>query len=307
MKASESSLEQLRSLIQTPPTSPGSRTVLEIPLDEIEVDHEQPRSAFQRPPVRAESKRSLESLAANLRAVGIEQPLLVRPRSDATGYWLVAGERRWRAARIAGLETVPCILSPEDLDDPVRRLLAQLSENLQREDLPLLDTAVCLRRLTEDLAIPAKELARQLGRSPSWVSQHLAVLKVDEISRQAVDRGVIRSVETLRLFDKLPATRKRRLVATAESTETPIGRGSVVTAPRRREPSKLRAGQRPKKRKGHTEVFDLRLTAVEIVTLINRLGGRPPEEPRELVPVLLQLLRGKRARRASAADRGQAR
>ena len=123
-----------------------------LPLADITPNAEQPRKNF--------NEESLRELAESIRRQGILQPLLVRPLGD--GYQLVAGERRWRAAKLAGLGKVPVIIRVMDDKDV---MAAALIENLQREDLNPVEEARALAKLQETLDLTQDALASRLGKS----------------------------------------------------------------------------------------------------------------------------------------------
>ena len=133
--------------------------VLFLPVEAIVPNPDQPRKRF--------SQGELEELAASIRALGVLQPLTVRRRE---GKWeLVAGERRLRAARLAGLQQVPCLAIQADSQSS--SLLA-LVENVQRRDLDFWEEALALRRLTDAYALSQEEVARRMGRSQSAVEKY---------------------------------------------------------------------------------------------------------------------------------------
>ena len=134
--------------------------VLFLPIESVIPNPEQPRKHFD--------EEKLEELASSIREMGILQPLSVRRRE---GYWeLVAGERRLRAAKLAGLTQVPCLAITAD--DRSSSLLA-LVENLQRRDLDFWEEALALRRLLEEFDLTQEECARRIGKSQSAVANKL--------------------------------------------------------------------------------------------------------------------------------------
>ena len=142
-----------------------SGRVLFLSVDAICPNPGQPRRAF--------AQSDLEELAASIRELGLLQPLTVRRRE---GRWeLVAGERRLRAARLAGLEEVPCLSI--QTDGQASSLLA-LVENLQRRDLDFWEEAAALRKLIDTYHISQEEAARRIGKSPSAVANKLRLLKL---------------------------------------------------------------------------------------------------------------------------------
>ncbi|WP_457638496.1 ParB/RepB/Spo0J family partition protein [Oceanithermus sp.] len=177
------------------PKTSGSSTRL--PLASIKPNPQQPRRNF--------NQASLEELAASIRKQGLLQPLLVRPRGDV--YELVAGERRYRAAQLAGLKEVPVII--RDLDDREALELA-LVENLQREDLNPVEEALGYQRLLE-MGYSQAQIAEAVGKARSTVTNALRLLQLDEESRNALAEGSI-SAGHARALLMLPESQRPRLL-----------------------------------------------------------------------------------------------
>ena len=132
---------------------------------------------------------SLAELTASIARQGVLQPLLVRALDEAgRRYELIAGERRWRAAREAGLSTVPCLVQP--LSDQ-SAAVAALVENLQREDLPPLDEAEGYRRMLEEFGLTQEGLAQAVGKSRSHVANTIRLLAVPGKVREALHAGLV--------------------------------------------------------------------------------------------------------------------
>ena len=144
-----------------------SGRVLFLPVEDIAPNPGQPRTQFSQP--------ELEELAGSIRSMGLLQPLTVRRGEH--GWELVAGERRLRAAKLAGLQQVPCL--SVQADGQTSSLFA-LVENLQRRDLDFWEEALALRRLQEDFALSQEELARRLGKSQSAIANKLRLLKLPQ-------------------------------------------------------------------------------------------------------------------------------
>ena len=142
-----------------------TRRVLELPIGEIAPNPNQPRTSF--------SPQALGELADSIAIHGVLQPLTVRRTEE--GWQLVSGERRLRAAKLAGLETVPCIVAAVDQEES--SVLA-LVENLQRRDLDFLDEALALSQLTATYRMTQEEVARRLGKSQSAVANKLRLLRL---------------------------------------------------------------------------------------------------------------------------------
>ncbi|HMO01047.1 MAG TPA: ParB/RepB/Spo0J family partition protein [Miltoncostaeaceae bacterium] len=159
------------------PPSDGPR---DLPLDAIVPNPDQPRATIE--------DGALEALAASIRASGVIQPVVVAP-ADASGrHVLIAGERRWRAARRAGLERVPVVVRAVDARE---RLELALVENLVREDLSPIDVAVACATLVEDFGQGHGELAERLGRSRPAISNLVRLLELPEPVQAMVADGTL--------------------------------------------------------------------------------------------------------------------
>jgi len=150
-----------------------------IAVDQIRPSSQQVRSRFDAEP--------LGELAESIRLHGVLQPLLVRKHAD--GYELIAGERRWRAARLAGLRAVPAVVRSEAGSD--EQLVLGLIENLQRTDLDPIEEARGLRRLIEEFGLTHEEVAQRLGKHRVSVTQALRLLGGCAAVQSAVAAGVI--------------------------------------------------------------------------------------------------------------------
>ncbi|MEE4213445.1 MAG: ParB/RepB/Spo0J family partition protein [Bacteroidales bacterium] len=139
---------------------------LEINIDNIELNPFQPRTRFD--------EQLLEELASSIRKLGIVQPLTVRERGD-NRYQLIAGERRLKAARLAGLLTVPAYI--RTADDQAMLELA-LVENIQREDLDAIEIAISYQRLIEECSLTQEKLSERVGKQRSTVANYLRLLKL---------------------------------------------------------------------------------------------------------------------------------
>lgn len=149
----------------------------EIKLSELEPNRDQPRKDFD--------EEALAELADSISQHGVLQPLLVRPIFGG-GYQIVAGERRWRAARMAGLTAVPAVV--KELDDEQVMEIA-LIENLQREDLSPLEEAMGYQSLMETYDMTQEEVSRTVGKSRSTVANALRLLKLPPEIHEMIRRG----------------------------------------------------------------------------------------------------------------------
>ena len=150
-------------------------------LSEIEPNREQPRKEF--------SEESLSELADSIRLHGVIQPLLVR-RLPSGSYQLVAGERRWRASRMAGLTEVPVVI--RDLDD-VEAMEIALIENLQRQDLNPIEEAMGYRQLMDKYSMTQEQVAQRVGKSRPAVANALRLLNLPEEVVEMVREGQVTS------------------------------------------------------------------------------------------------------------------
>jgi len=156
----------------------AAQGVIEAPLASISPNPHQPRA-----PIR---DQDLVELAASIQEHGVIQPLVVNRVLD--GYQLIAGERRWRAARLAGLSTVPIVV--KDVA-PSEMLELALVENLQRADLNALEEAMAYRQLTEEFGLTQEQVARRVGKSRVAVANTLRLLKAARGVQEALLEGRI--------------------------------------------------------------------------------------------------------------------
>jgi len=157
--------------------SEGAGELLELPVGLIKPSPNQPRTKFD--------TEALAGLAASIKASGVVQPLLVRPLHDGS-YELIAGERRWRAARQAGLERVPAVVRDQD---QAERQQAGLIENMVREDLNPVEEARACAALVEDLGLSKEELSSRVGRSRPAVSNLIRLLDLPDEALVLLESG----------------------------------------------------------------------------------------------------------------------
>lgn len=150
--------------------------VLYIDINDIRPNSAQPRRNFD--------EVKLGELASSIRTNGVIQPIIVRESSS--GYELVAGERRWRAARMADLRKVPCIV--RNFDDRQNAIVA-IIENMQREDLDPIEEALGLKSMTEKYGFTQEQVSASLGRSRTYITNSIRLLKLPEEIQQYVSSG----------------------------------------------------------------------------------------------------------------------
>ena len=180
----------------------GGRTagVRNVPLDRIEANPENPRVVFD--------EAALEELAASVREHGVLQPVLIRPHGT-NRYQLVAGERRWRAARLAGLASIPALI--EELDDDTA-LEISIIENLQREDLSPLEEASMYDRMIKEHGYSVRRLAQKLAKDKGYLENRLRLADAPKEIRDLVS---VRKDTLSHAYElmKVEDPRKRRRLA----------------------------------------------------------------------------------------------
>jgi ParB family chromosome partitioning protein len=168
-----------RGLSALIPGAADETALVEVPVNAVSPNRRQPRQVF--------GDDSLEALARSIREVGVLQPIVVR-RVDEQGYELVAGERRLRAARMAGLATVPAILRTTDDTEALREALI---ENIHRQDLGPLEQASAFQELQDELGVTQEDLARRLGHSRPHVANTIRLLNLPAEVQGMLAEGAI--------------------------------------------------------------------------------------------------------------------
>jgi ParB family transcriptional regulator, chromosome partitioning protein len=168
----------LAAILSTGPAEPEAELRV-VPVDLISPNPQQPRRRFEEEP--------LVALAESVKERGVLQPVLLRPLPGGT-YELIAGERRWRAAQLAGLETVPAMVRPRDDDESLELALI---ENMAREDLNPLEAARAVSALVEDLGMTREEVGRRVGRSRVTISNLLRLLELPDEALELIGDGVL--------------------------------------------------------------------------------------------------------------------
>jgi ParB family chromosome partitioning protein len=191
----------LRETEEQPATGSASESV---PVDLIDPNPFQPRQAF--------GEAALKELADSIRASGVVQPVLVRKSNER--YQLVAGERRWRAARAAGLEAIPAVV--RELSDREALELA-LTENLLREDLNPIDSAHGLKSLQDKYGLTHEEIAARLGVDRSTITNTLRLLRASPAVQELVQHGELSAGHVRAILPLEGYTEQERVAAMAVS------------------------------------------------------------------------------------------
>lgn len=218
---------------------------------EIEPNHDQPRKIFD--------EKALSELADSISQHGVLQPLVVRPLTNG-GYQLVAGERRWRAARIAGLSEVPVII--KELTDEETIEIAMI-ENLQREDLNPLEEALGYSYMMEELKITQEEAAEKVGKSRPAIANALRLLKLPEEIQEMIKNNLISAGHARAL---LGFANKEDMIATANliiKEDISVRQIEALVKESKKSPSK------PKEQKKRDKFF----SEVELA-LVDNLGRK---------------------------------
>jgi ParB family chromosome partitioning protein len=219
-----------------PQYSKQTDSVTELSLSSISANPHQPRTIFE--------DDSLKELAASISSVGILQPLIVRKVSD-TGYQIVAGERRFRAAKIAKLKTVPVIVRNST---PLQTLELALIENLQREDITAIECARTYRRLVDEHDLTQDEVADCVGKSRAAIANTMRLVRLPDEIQEALEQRIVsegqvrpllslkNSNEQLHLFEKilihgLNARQVESIVQGAQSAIEPSAKKAVSKDP----------------------------------------------------------------------------
>lgn len=235
---------------------------VEIPIERITANPRQPRQSIE--------QAELEALAASIQEHGVLQPILVTETID--GYQLVAGERRFRAARLAGLDRVPAIV--RQLADREQLEIA-LVENLQRADLGPIEAAHAFRSLVDEFAMSHEEIARRVGRARSTIANTLRLLDLDpDVQAAIVDRSITEG--HARALGGLPVDLQARVLETVVEQQLSV-RQTEELVRRLREPRPTATSEPAPARDPDLERIeeDLRRSLGTKVTLArSRRGGR---------------------------------
>ena len=186
-------------------SSEQSGRYVELPLDAIVVNHLQPRKSFE--------EAAVQELAESISQFGVLQPILVRPRSGEIPYELIAGERRWRASRLAGKESIPAVVRDSDEETS---LVEALVENLHRRDLNPLEEAAAFQQLIDDFGVTHSEVASRMGKGRATISNSLRLLELTPEFQGPLINGEITSGHARALLACDPGQRSellKRIVA----------------------------------------------------------------------------------------------
>jgi ParB family chromosome partitioning protein len=256
----------LAAILSVSGTQADGDDLRSLPVELIAPNPRQPRRAFD--------EATLEALAGSLRERGVLQPVLVRPVAGGT-YELVAGERRWRAAQLAGLEVIPALV--RDRDD-AEALEAALIENMAREDLNPVEEARACAALVEELSLTREIVGLRVGRSRVAVSNLLRLLDLPDEALELLERGDLSAGHGRALLLATDHADRRRLArsAAAEGWSVRTLEARARAANTRSAPSRpaAKAATHPDQQAAAAEIADALATALGIeVSVRPRAGG----------------------------------
>ncbi len=252
----------LAAILSTGAVEETATELRQLPVELIAPNPHQPRRAFD--------EEALVQLAESLKDRGVLQPVLVRPLPGGS-YELIAGERRWRAAQIAGLDTVPAVVRP---DDDAASLELALIENMAREDLNPLEEARACAALVEELGLTREEVGRRVGRSRVAVSNLLRLLDLPDEALALLESGELSEGHGRALLMAPDHDARRRLArdaathawsvrqTEAHARAAAAGGDAEITARRGRElhPDQIEAAERLGEAFGRALGADVRVT-----------------------------------------------
>jgi ParB family chromosome partitioning protein len=260
-----------------------------IDIHEIKPNEKQPRTHFK--------EETIDDLAASIKTHGVIQPLIVR--AFGAGFELVAGERRWRAAKKAGLKNVPCLV--REISEEQRTLFA-LIENIQREDLNPIEEAVALKQAMDDFGFTQEELAKSVGKSRPYIANAFRLLRLPADVRDYMADGRLSGGHGKAIAALGNAEKQSKLAAYLAEHGCSVREAESLAADPRFTGGKI--GARPKPRAKNAEIRAVEEDLHGILgtkVSINNRGNRGSIElsyySRDELEGLIELLRSLRKRR----------
>lgn len=233
----------LDALLASSSTEEERNSVLDLSVHLIDPGDEQPRKQFD--------QDKLETLAESIRAHGVVQPIIVRKNGER--YALVAGERRWRASRLAGLKSIPAIVKEYSTRDVME---IALIENLQREDLNPIEEAEAFQRLMNDYELTQEQVAGIVGRSRSAVANTVRMLSLPATIRSYLIDGRLSSGHARTLVALADTALQEQLAGQIIEKDLNVRETEQLVA--KLEKTKAQQPKKPKDDKGQAELEDLR-------------------------------------------------
>jgi len=253
-----------------------------LPVSALEPDEEQDRKDFD----SEEARKKISELAASMAhetedgVYGVRRAIEVT-EIGAGRYRIISGERRWRAANLAGLTEVPCVIRRNISTDVMS--LDQLTENILRENLSLWELASALKKRI-DGGLKGKDLAARLGKSAAWVSKYTSVMKMSESVQKLAENRVVRNIETLQLIDALEPDDKTVVIKSIMGGEDPQDALQSVQKNDKPVSGQNKADKKP-------QMYVARLSAEQASRLLEKMGyGDSLVSPTEFGSLLSELL-----------------
>ena len=247
----------LGALLSAEGTAPATEDASEIPIDLIDPSSLQPRTIFD--------ETKLAELAQSISANGVVQPLLLRRKGPR--YELIAGERRWRAAQLAGLSKVPAVIRSVS-DDKVLEIA--LIENIQREDLNPIEEARAYKKLIDTVGLTQETVAERVGRDRSYVTNYLRLLKLPNDLQDLLQRGKLSTGHARALLGTEHVEVQRRLARKVIDQDLSVRATEQLVRqtvePRQRKPSRTAQTADPNVRAAESKLRRQFGTQVRIVT-----------------------------------------
>jgi ParB family chromosome partitioning protein len=228
-------------------TTDRGKTYFSAQIEDVYPGPEQPRTSFD--------DAELAELAESIKVHGVIVPLVVRPRPEG-GYFLIAGERRWRAAQRAGLHEVPVVVQEVDSQVAFERALV---ENLQRSDLGPIEEAVAFQRLVDEFHLTQEQVAERIGKDRSTVSNAIRLLKLPANVRQMVEDERLSMGHARALLGLEQAAEIERTARTVVDKQLSV-RATEVLVKKLRSPAKERAARKPVQKSASVRDLEERLT-----------------------------------------------
>ncbi len=235
----------LEALLASSSTEDEQNSVLDLSVHLIDPGEEQPRKQFD--------QEKLETLAESIRAHGVVQPVIVRKQGDR--YALVAGERRWRASRLAGLKSIPAIVKEYSSRDVME---IALIENLQREDLNPIEEGEAFQRLMNDYGMTQEDVAKVVGRSRSAVANTVRMLSLPTKIRSFLIDGSLTSGHARALVAIAEEERQLWLADQIRSRQLNVRETEQLVQREETAKTKQVSDKKKKEVKGQAELDDLR-------------------------------------------------
>lgn len=234
--------------------APAGERLREIVVENISPNPLQPRDDFD--------SKSLAQLAESIRQQGVLQPVIVAPKNG--GFVLIAGERRWRAAKIAGLEKIPALVLDKKPDDK-QLLFIALVENLQREDLDPVEEAEAYLMLAKKFALRQEEIAQKVGKSRSAVANAIRILKLPQSVLNLLREKKITAGHAKVLLEEKDLTRQIRLAQLAARRGISVERLAVLVSGKRERRKRIKKKKPPNILALEDEIAMALGTKVEII------------------------------------------